>query len=135
MEPLPERRRRVLADLRRFDGDRRTEIAIVTQNVGAILGLGLTEAGALRTRPEKADYARIGALVKDYGGPQVVWKTACKAAAHPIDGDPLDYLQACLRDQRETQMRCGEGRRRAGSAESRDGYPASAEGYGDDWEV
>jgi hypothetical protein len=90
MEPLPERRRRVLADLRRFDGDRRTEIAIVTQNVGAILGLGLTEAGALRTQPEKADYARIGALVKDYGGPQVVWKTACKAASQPIGGDPLD---------------------------------------------
>jgi hypothetical protein len=135
MEPLPERRRRVLADLRRFDGDRRTEIAIVTQNVGAILGLGLTEAGTLRTRPEKADYARIGALVKDYGGPQVVWKTACKAAAHPIDGDPLDYLQACLRNQRETQTRCGGGRKRPGSADPQDGYPASAEGYGDDWEI
>jgi hypothetical protein len=135
IEPLPQRRRRVLADLRRFDGDRRTEIAIVTQNVGAILGLGLNEAGGLRTRPEKADYARIGALVKDYGGPQVVWKTACKAAAQPIDGDPLDYLQACLRNQRETRTRRGGGRMKGGPAEPRDGYPSTADGYGDDWEV
>jgi hypothetical protein len=74
-------------------------------------------------------------LVKDYGGPQVVWKTACKAAAQPIDGDPLDYLQACLGNQRETGRRRAGGRMKAGPAEPNDGYPASAEGYGDDWEV
>jgi hypothetical protein len=55
VEPLPERRRRVLADLRRFDGDWRTNIAIVTQNVGAILGLGLTEVHTLRIRLDVGD--------------------------------------------------------------------------------
>ncbi len=135
VEPLPERRRRVLTDLRRFDGDRRTQIAIVTKNVAAILGLGVNAAGGLRTRPQKADYGRIGALIKNYGGPQVVWKAACRAAAQPIDGNPLDYLQACLRDQRESNRP----RRRTSApqarSEAQNDYPQSAEGYGEDWEV
>ncbi|MEA3375127.1 MAG: hypothetical protein U9R72_02860 [Chloroflexota bacterium] len=130
MEPLPQRRRRVLDDLRHFHDDRRTQISIITQNVGEILGLGLDGSGGLRTEPEKEDYARVGALVKRCS-PQVVWKTACRAAGQAIDGDPLDYLQACLRHRRED----GSSGRRDDKAGGRNDYPGTPDEYGDGWEV
>lgn len=130
VEPLPERRRRVLDDLRHFHDDRRTQISIITQSIGQILGLGLDGSGGLRTEPEKDDYARVGALVKRYS-PQAVWKTACRAAGQAIDGDPLDYLQACLRHRRED----GSRGRRDDEVGGRDDYPGTPDEYGDGWEV
>lgn len=121
VEPLPERRRRVLADLRRIGKNRRKRVAIVTQNVGEILGLGLDDGGALRTQPVKDDYARVGRMMREHGD-EAVWLAACQAAGAAIEGDPLDYLEACLR-------RAGQGRKRS----RRDNYPETPDEYSDAW--
>lgn len=128
MEPLPERRRRVLADLRRVR-NRRKRVAIVTQNIGQILGLGLDDGGALRTRPTKSDYARIGRMMREYGD-ETVWLTACRAAGAAVEGDPLAYLEACLRHERQGSQ---SGRERGRSR--RDDYPETPDEYGDGWTV
>ena len=112
LTPLPERRRRVLDDMRRMQGrldlakherDRKVR-AILTQNIGVTLGLGLKANGTLRVVAEKNDYNLIGGLVNEYGA-EVVWQTACSTAGQPIEGDPLDYLRATLLHQRERQHR------------------------------
>jgi hypothetical protein len=139
VEPLPERRRRVLDDLRRAR-DRRKRVAIVTQNIGEILGLGLDSSGVLRTRPAKGDYARVGRMMREYGD-EVVWTTACQVAGAAIEGDPLAYLEACLRNRRQRSQRDAPsvsrdgGRRQARTQARRDDYPESPEGYGDGWAV
>ena len=89
-EPLDRRYERVLADLRRFADRRRTQVAILAQNLAAILGLADG-----RTVPQKSDYGRIGALAKRFG-PEEVWTTACRLAGRELAGAPLAYLQRCL---------------------------------------
>jgi len=117
-EPLPQRRRRVLSDLRRVRS-RRQRVAIVTANVGEILGLGLEPDGALRTRPLKGDYARIGRMMREYGDERT-WITACQIAGHAIEGNPLDYLQACLEnDTRLKPRRIQSGEQRTSPRRSR----------------
>ncbi len=101
---LPERRRRVLDDLRRMQGradlkaaKRKSNInAILAKNIGGIIGLGLEPDGRLRILPQPADYAAIGALVNEHSA-ETVWFTACEIAGATIEGDPLDYLRAALR--------------------------------------
>lgn len=103
---LPERRRRVLDDLRRMNG--RTDLpesgkrgkvrAILTQNIGVTLGLGLNPDGSVRTTAEKADYGLIGRMMAEHGAEQV-WATACEIAGERIEGQPLDYLRATLRNK------------------------------------
>ncbi len=112
LTPLPERRRRVLSDMRRMQGrmdlserERQRKIrAIVTQNIGVTIGLGLKANGTLRVVADKHDYNLIGGLVNEYGA-EVVWQTACSIAGQPIEGDPLDYLRATLIHQHERQHR------------------------------
>ncbi|GEM_PF-3531339 len=89
-EALNQRYERVLADLRRFADRRRTQVAILAQNLAAILGLADG-----RTVPQKSDYGRVGALAKRFG-PEEVWTTACRLAGRELAGDPLAYLQRCL---------------------------------------
>ena len=87
LTPLPERRRRVLSDMRRMQGrtdlserERQRKIrAIITQNIGVTLGLGLKANGTLRVVADKNDYNLIGGLVNEYGA-EVVWQTACAIA-------------------------------------------------------
>lgn len=97
-EPLEQRYERVLADLRRFPDQRRKQVAILAQNLGAILGF---EGG--RTVPEHGDYGRVGALAKRFG-PEEVWTTACRVAGREIAGDPLAYLQRCLEGAAPTDL-------------------------------
>jgi hypothetical protein len=108
--PLPERRRRVLDDLRRMQGNatlkprdrQRNVIGILTQNIGVVLGLGLTASGHLRMLAERTDYTVIGGLVKQYGA-EALWLTACEIAGQRFEGDPLDYLRAALRNKHERE--------------------------------
>lgn len=93
-EPLPGRRQRVLEDLRRAQGKPRREVAILTQNLAAVLGLD----GGRRVVPERNDYGRVGALAKRFGAEEV-WTTACRIAGLGIDGDALAYLQRCLEQE------------------------------------
>jgi len=107
-EPLPVWRTRVIADLQAH-ANQRTQIAIVTQNIGRLLGFEWGN-GVLRTEPVKADYQAIGQLIREYGGPYVVWKAACRIAGQDISGNPLDYLRAALRSQKEsTRQRASTG--------------------------
>ncbi|MBN1954372.1 MAG: hypothetical protein JW900_04890 [Anaerolineae bacterium] len=99
-EPLPVRRQRVLEDLRRAQGKPRREVAILTQNVAAVLGLD----GGRRVIPERNDYGRVGALAKRFGAEEV-WATACRIAGLGIDGDALAYLQRCLEQEATPQER------------------------------
>ena len=106
--PLPERRRRVLDDLRKMQGNARLTphtrsrnvIGILTQNIAVTLGLGLQADGRLRMLADKDDYTAIGALVKTYGAEEV-WNAACLAAGQAVEGDPLDYLRGVLRQRQE----------------------------------
>ncbi len=108
--PLPDRRRRVLDDLRRMQGNsalkphtrQRNVIGILTQNIGVTLGLGLTEDGSLRALADRDDYTVIGGLLKQYGA-EAVWLKACEIAGQGFEGDPLDYLRAALRNKRERE--------------------------------
>jgi hypothetical protein len=103
---LPERRRRVLEDLRRMQGrsdlsessKRGKARAILTQNIGVTLGLGLKPDGSVRTSAEKDDYGIVGRLSAEYGAEQV-WITACEIAGERIEGQPIDYLRAVLRNK------------------------------------
>jgi hypothetical protein len=99
-EPMPAWRARVIVDLKAH-ANRRLQIGIVTKNIGLLLGFEWTN-GALRTMPETADYAEVGQLVREFGGPFAVWKMACKVAGHEIDGRPMDYLRAALQAARES---------------------------------
>lgn len=107
-EPLPDRRRRVLDDLRRMQGNQslkphvrqRNVIGILTQNIGVTLGLGLQADGSLCVLAERDDYTAIGGLVKEYGA-EAVWNVACAIAGQGFEGDPLDYLRGALRTKRE----------------------------------
>ena len=133
-EPLPQRRRRVLADLRRMQ-KRRARVAILAKNIGAILGLGYDEQGVLRVTPERSDYRRIGGMAKRYGA-EKVWLMACRIAGHAIEGDPLDYLEACLRnDGRNDGHRPSRPLPPARGSDYRNGYPTSPDEYGDGYEV
>jgi hypothetical protein len=108
--PLPDRRRRVLDDLRRMQGRadlkpsirKRKVIGILTQNIGVTLGLGLASEGSLRTLADRADYTAIGGLVADYGA-EAVWLAACEIAGQRFEGDPIEYLRAALRNKRERE--------------------------------
>lgn len=108
--PLPERRRRTLDDMRRMQGrtdlaehERKRKVrAIITQNIGVTIGLGVKPNGSLRTVAEKNDYSIIGGLVNEFGAEQV-WLTACAIAGLAIEGDPIDYLRATLRNKRERE--------------------------------
>ncbi len=108
--PLPERRRRVLDDLRRMQGNsalkphtrQRNVIGILTQNIGVTLGLGLAGDGSLRALADRDDYTVIGGLLKQYGA-EAVWLKACEIAGQGFEGDPLDYLRAALRNKRERE--------------------------------
>lgn len=108
LKPLPERRRQVLDDLRRMQGraDLKTAkrrhyvIGILTQQIGATLGLGFEAQGRLRVVPTKSDYAAIGGLLDEHGA-EALWLTACSIAGLAIEGDPIDYLRATLRRQRD----------------------------------
>jgi hypothetical protein len=110
LQSLPDRRRRVLDDLRRMQARanlkpaRRKQkvIAILAQNIGVTLGLGLNPDGHHRIPPDASDYAAIGGLVGEYGAERV-WTTACEVAGAAIEGDPLDYLRAALRWKRERE--------------------------------
>ncbi len=140
VEPLPQRRRRVLDDLRRAR-DRRQRVSIVTANLGEVLGLGLEPDGSLRTRPDKRDYARVGGMMKRHGDEQV-WILACRAAGNAVEGDPLDYLEACLRQQSGPEQGVRSRRRKGGhngnvrrKDGTRDNYPESPDEYGDGYEV
>jgi hypothetical protein len=105
--PLPDRRRRVLDDLRRMQGRadlkaslrRRNVIGILTQNIGVTLGLGLSADGSLRALADRADYTAIGGLASAYG-PEVVWLAACEIAGQRFEGEPIEYLRAVLRNKR-----------------------------------
>jgi hypothetical protein len=113
--PLPDRRRRVLDDLRRMQGRtdlkasirKRNMIGILTQNIGLTLGLGLAANGSLRTLADRADYTAIGGLVADYGS-EAVWLAACEIAGQRFEGDPIEYLRAALRNKREREHGKGE---------------------------
>ncbi len=108
LTPLPERRRRVLDDLRRMQGRsdlaeherKRKARAILTQNIAVTIGLGLKPNGTLRVVAEKSDYNLIGGLINDFGA-EVVWHTTCAIAGQVIDGNPIDYLRATLIHQRD----------------------------------
>lgn len=114
LSTLPERRRRVLEDLRRMRG--RTDLhvrerekrvrAILTLNIGVTLGLGLTADGRVRMNAGKADFGVIGGLIKQYGA-EVVWLTACEVAGQRFEGDPIEYLRAVLRNKREREHNAG----------------------------
>jgi hypothetical protein len=115
--PLPDRRRRVLDDLRRMQGRadlkpsirKRNVIGILTQNIGVTLGLGLAAEGSLRTLADRADYTAIGGLVADYGA-EAVWLAACEIAGQRFEGDPIEYLRAALRNKRERERGAGGAR-------------------------
>ena len=115
--PLPDRRRRVLDDLRRMQGRadlkpsirKRNVIGILTQNIGVTLGLGLAAEGSLRTLADRADYTAIGGLVADYGA-EAVWLVACEIAGQRFEGDPIEYLRAALRNKRERERGAGGAR-------------------------
>lgn len=106
LTPLPERRRQVLDDLRRMQGRadlkpakrRHYSIGILTQQIGALLGFGFDAQGRLRAVPTKADYGTIGGLLDEYGA-ETLWLTACSIAGLAIEGSPLDYLRATLRNK------------------------------------
>jgi hypothetical protein len=106
--PMPDRRRRVLEDLRRMQGRddlkasvrKRNIIGILTQNIGVTLGLGLAADGSIRTLADRSDYTAVGGLVDHYGA-EVVWLTACGIAGQPFEGDPIEYLRAALRNKRD----------------------------------
>jgi hypothetical protein len=108
--PLPEHRRRVLNDLRRMQGNaalkpsarQRNVIGILTQNIGVVLGVGLTANGDVRVLADRADYTVMGGLIKQHGA-EVVWLTACEIAGQRFEGDPVDYLRAALRHKRERE--------------------------------
>jgi hypothetical protein len=107
-EPLPERRRRVLDDLRRMHGNQslkphvrqRNVVGILTQNIGITLGLGLQANGSLRVLADRDDYTVIGGLVKEFGA-ELVWNVACVIAGQGFEGDPVEYLRGALRTKRE----------------------------------
>jgi hypothetical protein len=109
-EPLPDRRRRVLDDLRRMQGRadlkssqcKRNLIGILTQNIGVTLGLGLLPDGHLRVLADKPDYTVIGGLI-DESGAESVWLAACEIAGRVFEGDPIAYLRATLRNKRERE--------------------------------
>ncbi len=130
--PLPERRRRVLDDLRRVlaradhtPSQRKSKAhAILAQNIGVTLGLGLEPNGRLRIAPVKSDYAAIGGLVSEHGA-EHVWATACEIAGTVIEGDSLDYLRAALAHKRERNTM---GRTSGGNGISpKGGYGAGAD--------
>jgi hypothetical protein len=112
LTPLPERRRRVLDDMRRMQGrtefserERKRKVrAIVTQNVAVTIGLGLKPNGSLRVVAEKEDYNIVGGLINEFGA-EVVWDTTCSIAGQSIEGDPIDYLRAALQHRRDKQTR------------------------------
>jgi len=114
-EPLPDRRRRVLDDLRRMLGRsdlspsqrKRNLIGILTQNIGVTLGLGLLPDGHLRALADKPDYTVIGGLI-DESGAEVVWLAACEIAGRAFEGDPIAYLRATLRNKRERERSAGQ---------------------------
>ena len=113
-EPLPDRRRRVLDDLRRMQGRadlkssqcKRNLIGILTQNIGVTLGLGLLPDGRLRALADKPDYTVIGGLI-DESGAESVWLAACEIAGRAFEGDPIAYLRATLRNKRERERGAG----------------------------
>jgi hypothetical protein len=112
-------------------------VAIVTANVGQVLGLGLEPDGSLRATPAKGDYARIGGMMKQYGDERL-WIAACRVAGHAIEGDPLDYFDACLREENARDARGRKGVHNARGTCSysvRDGYPTDPDGYGNGYEV
>ncbi len=130
--PLPERRRRVLDDLRRMQArsdltpsQRKSKMhAILAQNIGVTLGLGLEPNGRLRIAPVKSDYAAISGLVSEHGA-EHVWATACEIAGAVIEGDPLDYLRAALAHKRERNT---IGRASGGNSKKQQGaYGAGAD--------
>jgi hypothetical protein len=105
--PLPERRRKVLNDLRKMRGSqvkparqRHFIVGILGQHIGVLLGLGLDAEGRVRCVPTKDDYAAIGALADEYGA-ETLWLTTCLVAGQAIEGDPLNYLRAALRHKHE----------------------------------
>ncbi len=106
--PLPDRRRRVLDDLRRMQGRsdlkasirKRNAIGILTQNIGVTLGLGLAADGSLRALADRADYTAIGGLAVEYGT-EAVWLAVCAIAGQSFEGDPIEYLRAVLSNKRE----------------------------------
>jgi hypothetical protein len=131
--PLPDRRRRVLEDLRRMQGRddlkasvrKRNIIGILTQNIGVTLGLGLVADGRIRTLADRSDYTAVGGLV-DHFGAEVVWLTACGIAGQPFEGDPIEYLRAALRNKRDR----GTGARTSRSFENID-YLSEQVGIGE----
>ncbi|MBN1890436.1 MAG: hypothetical protein JW850_20755 [Thermoflexales bacterium] len=121
-----ERRRRVLDDLRRMQARedlkpsvRRQKIgAILAQNIGVLIGLGLEPGGRVRMVPQESDYAAVLALAKEHGV-ETVWITACEVAGAAIEGDPLDYLRSALHN---LSCRTGQGKRGRGR-DSKDASP------------
>ena len=121
LEPLPDRRRRVLSDMRRMSGRsdlsaavrKRNTIGLLTQNIGVTIGLGLLGDGSLRMMADKADYTAIGGLIDEYGA-ETVWQTACEMAGQAFEGDPLLYLRGVLRNKRERAAAGGTARAAAG---------------------
>lgn len=130
---VPDRRRRVLEDLRRMQGRddlkasirKRNIIGILTQNIGVTLGLGLAADGSIRSLADRSDYTAIGGLV-DHHGAEAVWLAACGVAGQPFEGDPIEYLRATLRNKRER----GTGARSSRSFETVD-YLSEQVGIGE----
>ena len=91
------------ADLAEHERKRKVR-AIITQNIGVTIGLGLKPNGTLRVVAEKNDYNLIGGLSNDFGA-EVVWQTACSIAGLAIEGNPIDYLRATLIHQRDRPPR------------------------------
>jgi len=111
LQPIPERRRRVLDDLRQMQDAqnlkppkrKRNVTAILTYNVAATLGLGVAQGGKIRSAPQQSDFAAIGALANEYGA-ETVWLTTCEVAGAGIEGDPLNYLRATLRNKKQISL-------------------------------
>ena len=108
LEPLPDRRRRVLADMRRMAGRsdlapamrKRNTIGLLTQNIGVTIGLDLLGDGSSRMLADKTDYTVIGGLIDEFGA-EVVWQTACEIAGQAFEGNSILYLRGVLRNKRE----------------------------------
>jgi hypothetical protein len=98
--PLPQLKQRALADLRRAKRAP-TQITIVAQFIGRLLGLGCDDAGLPRRKPDKADHARVGELCKRFTAEAVLSTAFAVAGRLPDDlRDPLAYLQVSLENQR-----------------------------------
>ncbi len=114
--PLPQLRARALADLRR-QSKRAAQIAIVTQFVGRLTGLGTDATGLPRAVPEKADYGRVGELCRDFGPEAVLVQLFAIAGRLPeTTSDPLAYLRSSLEHQRQRQAPAAAAGRVPGSA-------------------